>query len=64
MITPDEVRGVPLFSAVDDEHIRRVAARAADVRLSPGDWAAREGEPGAFFCPARRMHRDHEVRRR
>ena len=49
MITPDEVRGVPLFSAVDDEHIRRVAARAADVRLSPGDWAAREGEPGAFF---------------
>jgi len=49
MITSEEVRVVPLFSAVDDEQIRRVAARAADVRLSPGDWAAREGEPGAFF---------------
>lgn len=49
MITPEEVRAVPLFATVDDEQIRRVAARAADVRLSAGDWAAREGEPGAFF---------------
>jgi len=49
MITPEEVRRIPLFATVDEEHIRRVAARAADVRLSAGDWAAREGEPGAFF---------------
>ncbi len=50
MITEDQVRGVPLFAALDDEQVRRIAARAADIRLGEGDWAAREGEAGAFYA--------------
>jgi thioredoxin reductase (NADPH) len=50
MITEEQVRGIPLFATLDDSLIRRIAARAADVRLREGDWAAREGEAGAFFA--------------
>jgi thioredoxin reductase (NADPH) len=49
MITDDEVRAVPLFAALEDEQLRRIAARAADMRVGAGDWAAREGEAGAFY---------------
>ena len=49
MITEEQVRGVPLFASLDDEQVRRVAARAADILLGEGDWAAREGEAGAFY---------------
>jgi thioredoxin reductase (NADPH) len=49
MITEDQVQGVPLFAALDDAQVRRIAARAADIRLGEGDWAAREGEAGAFY---------------
>ena len=50
MITEEQVRGIPLFASLDDALVRRIAARAADVRLREGDWAAREGESGAFFA--------------
>ena len=49
MIHEDQVRGVPLFAPLGDELVRRIAARAADIRLGKGDWAAREGEAGAFY---------------
>ncbi len=49
MITVDAIRPVPLFAGLDEDLLRRIAARAADVRLRAGDWAAREGEAGAFY---------------
>jgi thioredoxin reductase (NADPH) len=50
MISEDMVRAFPLFAALPTEHIRRIATRAADIRLREGDWAAREGEAGAFYA--------------
>jgi thioredoxin reductase (NADPH) len=49
MITADDIRTVPLFTDLDDNQLRRIAARAADLRVRTGDWVAREGEPGAFY---------------
>lgn len=49
MITVDQIRHIPLFAGLDGDLLRRIAARAADLRLRAGDWAAREGESGAFF---------------
>lgn len=50
MIANDEVRQIPLFAQLDDSTIARIAGQAADVRLTTGEWVAREGEPGAFFA--------------
>ncbi len=50
MITPDEVRQIPLFEHLDETTIAQIAAQAADVHLNAGEWVAREGEPGAFFA--------------
>jgi thioredoxin reductase (NADPH) len=50
MITEEQVRSIPLFASLEDALVRRIAARAADVRLREGDWAAREGESGAFYA--------------
>ncbi len=50
MITEDEVRRVPLFASLNPYQVQRIVSRAADVRIGVGDWAAREGEPGAFFA--------------
>lgn len=49
MITFEDIYTVPLFATLSEERIRRIAARAADIRLRAGDWAAREGDTGAFF---------------
>ena len=49
MITEEQVRAVPLFAELDEAQVRRIAARAADLRLGDGDWAAREGEAAAFY---------------
>jgi len=49
MITADDIRATPLFAGLDEDFLRRVGARAADLRLRAGDWIAREGDNGAFF---------------
>jgi hypothetical protein len=48
MITVDEIRTVPLFAGIDEDLLRRFALRAADLRLRPGDWAARRAKRGHF----------------
>jgi thioredoxin reductase (NADPH) len=50
MITDDEVRQIPLFAHLDESAVAQISSHAADVRLNPGEWVAREGEPGAFFA--------------
>jgi len=38
-----------LFAALPEDELTSIAARAADVRLSEGEWLIQEGEAPAFF---------------
>ena len=49
MITPDEVRGVPIFAQLAELELERLAKRSADIHLQPGEYAAHEGESRALF---------------
>ncbi len=49
MFTTDELKRVKLFSILEETQILRFAETAADVRLAPGEWLIREGEPPWFF---------------
>ncbi|HEY4051999.1 MAG TPA: FAD-dependent oxidoreductase [Acidobacteriaceae bacterium] len=49
MITADELRQVKIFSSLDETELIRLAQKAADVRLAPGEWLIREGELPWFF---------------
>ncbi len=49
MITPDEVRGVPIFEELDEADLERLAKRSADIHLQPGEYAAHEGEGRALL---------------
>lgn len=49
MITPKLLRQIDLFSSLPHDALVRLAAKAADIRLSVGAWLAREGERIAFY---------------
>jgi thioredoxin reductase (NADPH) len=49
MISPTELQTIPIFACLDGADRQRFAARAADVRLQPGEWLIREGEVPYFF---------------
>jgi thioredoxin reductase (NADPH) len=49
MITSAELGKLPLFSGVEEQERRRLARRAADISLEPGEWLIREGEEPRFF---------------
>jgi thioredoxin reductase (NADPH) len=49
VITPDEVRLVPLFSDLGESELERLAHRSADIHLQPGKYVANEGETRALF---------------
>ena len=49
MISPTELQAIPIFACLEETDRRRFAARAADVRLQPGEWLIREGEVPYFF---------------
>jgi thioredoxin reductase (NADPH) len=44
MITARLLAKLGLFSGLPHEELERLAGKAADIRLRPGDWLAREGE--------------------
>ncbi len=48
MFTAEELKQVKLFSILSESEIVRLAETAADVRLAPGEWLSREGEPPYF----------------
>jgi len=50
MLTADDIRAVPLFSALPSSELDRIARTAADMRLSPGEWAVPEGGERALFA--------------
>jgi len=49
MITAEELRQVQIFECLAEPERQRLAQKAADVRLSPGDWLIREGETSSFY---------------
>jgi thioredoxin reductase (NADPH) len=49
MITSAELEKIPLFVGVEEEERQRLARRAADIHLEPGEWLVREGEEPRFF---------------
>ena len=49
MITPAELIAIPLFSELSDEQLEFVARSVEDIRLTPGEFAAREGDERALF---------------
>jgi thioredoxin reductase (NADPH) len=48
MFTAGELKQTKLFSILSDPEILSLAEKAADVRLAPGEWLSREGEPPYF----------------
>jgi CRP/FNR family transcriptional regulator, cyclic AMP receptor protein len=47
--TIDLIRGVPLFSALDDSLLQRLAGEFFEKTFAPGEAIASEGEPGRTF---------------
>ena len=50
MFTTDEMRGIPIFSAMRAADLERLAKAAADMNLSAGEWAVHEGDERAFYA--------------
>jgi CRP-like cAMP-binding protein len=44
MIRSAEFENIPLFAGVEEQEQRRLARRAPDIHLEPGEWLLREGE--------------------
>src|SRR5271163_5294874 len=49
MITPDEVRAVPLFAGLGESEVLRLAQRSADLRLQRDEYVVHEGDGRALF---------------
>ena len=49
MVTIDDVRTIALFADLPATELARVAAMAADIQLSAGEWAVPEGGERALF---------------
>jgi hypothetical protein len=50
MFTTEEVRAIPILSAVPQAELERLAKNAADIRLAAGEWAVHEGDERAFYA--------------
>ena len=48
MITSTDLAQVPLFAEVEEAERQRLARKAADIRLAPGEFLTREGEEPRF----------------
>src|SRR6202453_272817 len=49
MITSKDLETIPVFAGVEEQERGRLARRAADIHLEPGEWLIREGEEPRFF---------------
>jgi len=50
MLTVDDVRAIPLFSALAVSDLERLAQTSADMHLAAGEWAVPEGGERALFA--------------
>jgi thioredoxin reductase (NADPH) len=50
MVTPDEVRAVPLFASLPEAEVDRLVRTCADIRLNAGEFAVHEGGERALYA--------------
>jgi CRP-like cAMP-binding protein len=50
MLTIEDVRAVPLFSALPDAELDRLAKTSADLHLGAGEFAVHEGGERALYA--------------
>ncbi len=50
MVTPDELRNVPLFKELEEADLEWLCRVVADISLSPGEYAVHDGDPPALFA--------------
>ena len=50
MLTPDDIRAVPLFASLSDAALDRLARSCADIRLNTGEFAVHEGGERALYA--------------
>ena len=50
MVTPEELRNVPLFADLDAADLEWLSRVVADISLSPGEYAVHDGDPPALFA--------------
>jgi thioredoxin reductase (NADPH) len=50
MLTPDDVRAIPLFSVLGDEELEDLARTSEDIHLRAGEFAVHEGGERALFA--------------
>ena len=50
MLTTDEVRAIPLFSALESKDLEHLARTSEDIHLRGGEWAVHEGGERALFA--------------
>ena len=50
MLTPDDIRAVPLFASLSDAALDRLARTCADIRLNAGEFAVHEGGERALYA--------------
>jgi thioredoxin reductase (NADPH) len=50
MVTTDEIGAIAVFAALDEPDRERLVRAAADVALTPGEYAAHEGDERAIFA--------------
>ncbi len=52
MFTRDELRGIPLFSALDDKELDYLSNTSADIRVLAGEYVVHEGDSNrALYIP-------------
>jgi len=50
VLTPDDIRAVPLFSTLASPQLELLARTSADIHLAPGEFAVHEGGDRALFA--------------
>jgi thioredoxin reductase (NADPH) len=50
MLTPDDIRAVPLFASLSDADLDRLVRTSADIRLNAGEYAVHEGGERALYA--------------
>ena len=50
MVTPDELRAVPLFAGLEEPDLEWLCRVMADITLSPGEFVVHDGDPPALFA--------------
>jgi thioredoxin reductase (NADPH) len=50
VVTAEEIGGVPILGALNEQERERLSQSAADIRLVPGEFAVNEGDEPALFA--------------